>query len=114
MPTIKPPADENGEEADELIPPPERKGRIWVILIMLLLLIILGGAYFFIFKKPGGMKKSKPGTFNFPLPPKREPLLGPQLQVQQPTQTFRKKPEKSKVEDELERSLREARRLLGK
>jgi len=92
----------------------KRTGSIWIILILFLLLLILAGSYFFIFKKPSGKNKAKLGFL--PQPPKRQPLFGPQQprQIQQPRQMRPAKEGKDVIERELEKSLKEAKRLLGK
>ncbi|MFH1592520.1 MAG: hypothetical protein ABIB47_04095 [Candidatus Woesearchaeota archaeon] len=86
-------------------------GSFWIIIIILLLLLVLGGIYFFLVKKPKG-KAKKPG-FNLPEAPKRPALFGsnqpPVRQIRAPV-----RPKESKLDTELEKSLREAKRLLGK
>ena len=89
----------------------EGRSSVWVVVIIILLILILAGTYFFVLKKqPRKSKGSR--TFELPIQPSRPPLFGPEKPSSKPFITAQRKEKKSKTEEELERSLREAKRLL--
>jgi len=103
FPPTEPPEEPPFEE-------PEEKSSFWIYVIIILLILVLIGAYFFVFKKPakkGGIKE-----FGLPSQPSRPSLFGPE---KTPSKTIiPKKEKKTKVEENLEKSLKEAKRLLGR
>jgi len=104
--------DFGGEDdfVDEFEEEDEGSSSFWLITILVLLMLILVGTYFFVFKKPAPKVKRE---FGLPSQPSRPPLFGPKEVERRPI-SIPKIAKKSKVEDELEKSLREAKRLLGK
>jgi len=76
----------------------------WIVLIVIILLI--GGLLFYLWKK-GFFKRSKKRERPAPIPPLILPRRAPPRRA-----VVRAKPKKKK-EDELERSIREARKLMG-
>ncbi len=106
-----PPLDE-----EEQVPPggEQKSQTIWIILIILILILIVAAAYFFIFKKQKGQGLSKTKS-SFPTRPERPSFMEPQM----PTSPTRQVPQrtrttKTKLEEDLEKSLREAKKLLEK
>lgn len=105
-------ADFGDDEADFEDPvfEDEEGSSFWLYFIIILLILVLIGAYFFIFKKPP--KKRDRKGFELPSQPSRPGLFGP---PKTPSKTIiPKKEKKSKIEENLEKSLREAKRLLGR
>ena len=94
------------------------KSKLWLYIILILLLVLLVAAYFLFFKKPSKKNKKPFGSLGSLLPqaPTRQPLFGPQSNQppRKPVTPTREKPRKSLVEDELEKSIREAGKLIGK
>ncbi len=96
--------------------------KLWIFIILFILLGLLIVVYFLFFKKPSS-KSGKNKSFGslgslLPQPPQRQPLFGPQTSQSQQTRgpilPSRERPKKSIVEDELEKSIKEAKKLLGK
>jgi len=101
-------------------PTPEQKSKLWIYIIIVILLILLIFAYLLFFKKKGSNKQNKRKPFSqlgslLPEAPQRKSLFGPQQKPQaQRPYVKRERPKKSLVEDELERSIKEAEKLLHK
>ncbi len=99
------------EEEEEPIVEEEGRRSIWLYVVLLLLILVLLGTYFFVFKKPSKTKYSK--TFGLPTQPSRAPIFGPQKQHSKLFE-IPKETKKSKIEEELEKSIKEAKKLIGK
>ncbi len=97
----------------------ESKSKVWIFVVLAIILVLLIAAYFLFFKKPGTTNKTKfKPSFGSILPeaPKRPPLFGPKTEIRPPVNlpTRTQKPRKSMIDDELEKSIREAKKLIGK
>ncbi|MEK6904177.1 MAG: hypothetical protein AABW87_01140 [Nanoarchaeota archaeon] len=86
----------------------EKSSLRWIIPLILILLIGFAIYFFWFMKKgkPGGGKSEKP-QFVFQQPRAEQPAA--RIQLQEPKTSM-----KSKIEDELEKSLKEAKKLFGK
>ena len=111
-------SDTGFDDTDEIIDtgPESEQGAtssLWVIIIIVLLVLILGGTYFFVLKKQPRKGKG-PSAFELPNQPSRPPIFGPQRSSAKPFIPLSRKEKKSRTEEELEKSLREAKKLLGR
>ncbi len=90
----------------------DSSSRAWLYIVVILLILVLAGSYFFIFKKPAKKSDKELKKFRLPLQPDRSVFSAPKLNTEQPVQL--RKTKKSGIEEELENSLKEAKKLLEK
>jgi len=106
------------EPGDDLEEPEKSRTGLYIFLIIILLIIILAATYFLVLKK----KKPAKGKLKLKLPfePGRAPLFGPagpksQLPGRPPRQPIRRvKKQETELEKELGKSIKEAKKLIGK
>lgn len=92
----------------------EEKGSsnlLWVIVIILILILV--GTYFFVFKKKPTKRENRP-DFRLPENTTRRSIFSPYTEPKNQVTNIPKREKKSEIEEDLEKSLREAKRLLGR